>query len=171
MPATLIRPTLNPDVLGPLLVAEVENYLKAIAPTGKPVIPVPDARYGQHVVPWHHPHPAVTATVADRLLGRRPVADVTVQQYLHLVDRYVHRHGWTQGRLWAPDGAVCVLGAQLAVLAAGYGTPTTAWRARLRIGNELGYEGHPVPVDSWNDRPTTRRTDVHRLLQTAAARP
>ncbi|WP_157531977.1 MULTISPECIES: hypothetical protein [unclassified Kitasatospora] len=73
--------------------------------------------------------------------------------YLLLVDRYVHRHGWTQGRLWAPDGAVCVLGAQLAVVAAGYGTPTTAWRARIRLGNALDQRGEPVPVDDWNDGP------------------
>lgn len=178
MPAMLLTPpALDPDVLGPLLVAEVEQYLRTVAPAGKAIAtvsraaPVPDVRYGQHVMPWHHPHPAVTATLTDRLLGRRPTADVTVQQYLLLVDRYIHRHGWTQGLLWAPDGAVCVLGAQLAVLAAGYGTAATAWRARIRIGNQLGYAGHPVPVDQWNDHPGRRQHEVHRLLQTAAARP
>ncbi|BFP50152.1 hypothetical protein KCMC57_65200 (plasmid) [Kitasatospora sp. CMC57] len=171
MPATLLtRPTLDPDVLGPLLVAEVEAYLRTVAPpTTRLTIPaIP--RHGQHHQPWHHPHPALQPTLAQRLFRRRPTpADITVTEHLTLMDRYIHHHGWTQGALWDPAGRVCVLGAHLAVLTAGYGTPTTAWRARLRIGNQLGYAGHPIPVDDWNDQPTTRQTDIHRLLQRAAA--
>ncbi|WP_455583858.1 DUF6197 family protein [Kitasatospora cineracea] len=83
----------------------------------------------------------------------------------------MHHHGWTQGRLWTCDGAVCILGAQLRVLAAGYGTAHTAIRARQRLGNALGRAGTPMPVDQWNDQPGRTATDVHHLLRTAAAHP
>jgi hypothetical protein len=170
MPALLTRPTLDPDVLGPLLVAEIEQYLKTVAPAARPTWAAPTllARHGQHLVPWHYPHPAPHLTIGQRLRGHQPVVDVTVQDHLHLMSAYIHRHGWTQGALWTPDGKVCLLGAHYAVLTAGYGTPTTAWRARIRIGNALGYAGHPMPVDDWNDAPGRTLHDIHQLLNTAA---
>lgn len=181
MPATLTAP-IDLDAAGLLLVAEVEAYLRSVAPAPAAARPgpldlarllaeAPPANpYGSVLQPWHAHIPAPRPTVADRLLGRRPVAEVTVSQHLDLVSRYITQHGWTQGALWDATGAVCVLGAQLRVLQAGYSTAGIVRRARIRLGNELGYQGMPMPIDTYNDRPTTRRADIHRLLQRAAAR-
>jgi hypothetical protein len=94
---------------------------------------------------------------------------VTPQQHLDLTARYIRHHGWHQGALWNPTGQVCVLGAQLRVLQAGYGNADTVRRARQRIGNALGAIGAPMPVDTWNDLPATRATDIHQLLRAAQA--
>lgn len=95
---------------------------------------------------------------------------MTPGQHLLLVSRYIHQHGWLQGALWDEAGAVCVLGAQLGILQAGYSTPAVVERARELIGNEIGYLGETGPIDSWNDAPNRRAADVHQLLQRAAAR-
>ncbi|GLW74986.1 hypothetical protein Kpho02_72830 [Kitasatospora phosalacinea] len=195
---TATRPTrstgFDTDAAGLLLVAEVEHYLRSLTPPGRTTVATtaptarpggaldltqllqaaaptvaPVAAAGSVLQPWHHPYPLPAPTLTDRLLGRRPVADTTVEEHLDLVAAYIHRHGWTQGQLWAADGAVCILGAQLHVLAHGFGTPYTATRARQRLGNALGRLGHPVPVDRWNDQPGRRASDVHHLLRTAAA--
>ncbi|MEV7600034.1 hypothetical protein AB0O91_21900 [Kitasatospora sp. NPDC089797] len=183
------------ELLGPLLVAEVEAYLDTAArqhppsparPAQTAALPGPAwYRIAQHLQadppptpraaaaptgPWWGGYPTPAPTLADRVLRRRPTVPVTTRQHLQLMDRYIAAHGWTQGQLWDQTGAVCVLGAHIRVLAAGYGTPTTAWQARLAIGNALGRLGHPVPVDSWNDRATTTHHDVHALLRAAAAR-
>ncbi|MFF0409082.1 hypothetical protein ACFYUY_01430 [Kitasatospora sp. NPDC004745] len=181
------------ELLGPLLVAEVEAYL-ATAARRQPPSPAPRPgalpgpawyRIAQHLQadvtsptpdrtdtvpagPWWDGYPTPAPTLADRILRRRPTAPVTARQHLDLMDRYIAAHGWTQGRLWDGDGAVCILGAHVRVLAAGYGTPATAWQARLLIGNALGRAGHPVPVDTWNDSPGRTQHDVHHLLRTAA---
>ncbi|MET9183457.1 hypothetical protein ABZX88_35380 [Kitasatospora aureofaciens] len=180
------------ELLGPLLVAEVEAYLAAAARRHTPA-PAPRAvglpgpawyRIAQHLEavppappaaaapagPWWDGYPTPAPTIADRILRRRPTVPVTARQHLQLMDRYIAAHGWTQGQLWDEDGAVCVLGAHIRVLAVGYGDASTAWQARLAIGNALGYQGTPEPVDTWNDRPTTTQHDVHTLLRTAAAR-
>ncbi|MEU8920326.1 hypothetical protein AB0D10_05220 [Kitasatospora sp. NPDC048545] len=169
------------ELLGPLLVAEVEAYLATVAPTpawrarlrtaiAEAHTSTPRGTSPKAPKPWWHDAPAPVHTLTDRILRRRPTVPVTARQYLHLMDRYIRQHGWTQGRLWDDTGAVCVLGAHIQVLAAGYGTPATAWQARLLIGNALGYQGTPVPVDTWNDLPTTCQNDVHHLLRAAAAR-
>lgn len=185
---TLTATRFDADAAGLLLVAEIEQYLRTLptAPTttartagGLDLQQLLDqavrlhrpAAAGSVVQAWHHPHALPASTLTDRLLGRRPVADITVEQHLQLMAAYIHRHGWTQGRLWDDTGAVCVLGAQLQVLAHGFGTALTATRARIRIGNALGRAGHPIPVDRWNDQPTTRQTDVHHLLRSAANDP
>ncbi|MFB6889436.1 hypothetical protein ACFCX4_09010 [Kitasatospora sp. NPDC056327] len=196
---TLTALDLDEQLLGPLLVAEVEHYLRTLATTtAPPPAPVPAAadrpRPGTAwyalalavaadpdtsptpgppgTVPaagsWQDGRPAPAPSLTDRLLRRRPTVPVTAAQHLQLMDRYIAAHGWTQGRLWDAEGRVCVLGAHLRVLAAGYGTAATAWQARLLIGNTLGRAGHPVPVDTWNDRPTTNQADIHHLLRTTA---
>lgn len=176
------------DAAGLLLVAEVEAYLRTTPASsattarkagGLDLQQLLDQAARLHrpttggsvVRAWHHPHPLPAPTLTDRLLGRRAVADVTVEQHLQLTAAYIHRHGWTQGRLWDDTGSVCVLGAQLQVLAHGFGTAATATRARQRIGNALGRLGHPIPIDLWNDQPSTRQTDVHHLLHAAASHP
>lgn len=172
---TLTTELLDLEAAGLFLVAEVEAYLATIGPAGARLdvaallaaAPVPV--HGSVLQAWNAAHPLPVPTLLDRARGRRPRADVTPPEYLDLMGRYLHQHGWTQGRLWDTDGRVCVLGALLRVYTAGYGTADTVRRVRQRIGNALGRAGHPVPVDTWNDLPTTTRTDVHRLLRAAAA--
>lgn len=188
MPATLTAPAIDLDAAGLLLVAEIEAYLRTVAGNPAKLAPFPAAasagrldlarllatapvpRYGSTVQPWHAAVPAPRPSVTDRLLGRRPVAEVTVAEYLRLVSRYLTQYGWLQGALWDDTGRTCLLGAQLRVWQAGYGTAETIRRARIRLGNELGYQDAPVPIDTWNDASTTSRADVHRLLERAAAR-
>lgn len=178
----LAAPDLDLGAAGILLVAEVENYLRQVAPAAivnRPG-PIDLARllalapplnpHGSVRQAWNALHPLPQLTLIERLRHRRPFLDVTPAEHLQLTARYITHHGWTQGVLWTGAGEVCVLGAQLRVLTAGYGTAETIRRARQRIGNELGRLGAPMPVDTWNDLPTTSRHDVHRLLERAAAR-
>ncbi|MFG3051881.1 hypothetical protein ACGFZP_13150 [Kitasatospora sp. NPDC048239] len=175
MPATITTPLdLDVDLYGPLLVAEIEAYLKTVIPTGgptplrtAPTVHIP--AHGSTTPPWWAGHPQPARTLTDRILRRpAPTIQVTAREHLQLMDRYITQHGWTQGGLWDATGAVCVLGAHLQVLAHGYGTPATAWQARLLIGNALGRAGHPIPVDTWNDEPGRTKADIHNLLRTAA---
>lgn len=182
MPATLTASRIDADAAGLLLVAEVENYLRSVA---APVVATDAGRldlprllasagpvcpYGSVMQPWNAEHLPAGPTLLDRLRRRQPVTDVTVEQHLQLTSRYITARGWLQGALWDETGRVCVLGAQLRVLQSGYGTAATIRRARLRIGNELGRLGQPMPVDTWNDQPGRRQADIHRLLERAAAR-
>jgi hypothetical protein len=182
VPAVLIAPLaemLDLDAAGALLVAEIEQYVRAHAPAAKPGLDIAallalaprPAQYGSVLQPWDATITRTPPTRMQRLRGLQPVTQVTPAHHLDLTARYITHHGWHQGQLWDHAGAVCVLGAQLRVLAAGYGTATTAWRARIRLGNALGYLGHPMPVDSYNDLPTTSRHDVHQLLRKAAQQP
>jgi len=159
--------------LGPLLVAEIEAYLRSLpTPAAPPVLaPVPPInQYGQVVQQWHHGIELPEPGLLDRLRGRRPVAQVTPGQHLQLLSKYIHQHGWLQGALWNDRGAVCILGAQLRIVQAGYSTPAVVERARELIGNEIGYRGETGPIDAWNDDPGRRAADVHQLLQRATAR-
>ncbi|MDH6122023.1 hypothetical protein ABH930_006385 [Kitasatospora sp. GAS204A] len=182
MPTLLTAPpAFDLDAAGLRLVAEVEQYLASLpAPASvragrvldlirhqaPPVVP----QYGSVVQPWHAGIERPAPRLLDRLHRRQPVAQVTVRQHLELTSRYIHQHGWLQGALWNEAGAVCILGAQLRVLAAGYGTAATITEARLQIGNQLGRQGQGMPTDTWNDQPGRRATDIHQLLQRAAAR-
>jgi hypothetical protein len=178
--AVLTAASFDLDAAGLLLVAEIEDYLRSVAPSAAGPGPIDLARilatmpppnpHGSVLQPWNAAHPLPQLTLMDRLRGRRPVLDVTPAEHLQLTARYIAHHGWAQGVLWTGCGAACILGAQLRVYAAGYGTADTIRRARQRLGNELGYTGYPMPVDSFNDLPTTTRHDVHRLLERAAAR-
>lgn len=157
------------DLLGSKLVADIEAYLKSqpLPPApSRPRLTVPHVpRYGSVVQPWDHKVHKPERTWADRILRRRPTPEVTVRQFLELLDSYIHQHGWTQGLLWDPQGRVCLLGARARVLAAGYGTPAVDEQARLLIGNQLGYRGEGIPLDNWNDMPERRVCDIHALLQ------
>lgn len=176
--ATLIAPD-DVDLLGPVLVAEIEAYLRSLpapsrAVAARPLIldqAAPAANpYGSVMQTWHHGIELPERTLLDRALGRRRVAQVTPAQHLDLVSKYIHQHGWLQGALWDESGAVCILGAQLRILAAGYSSPAVVERARELIGNEIGYRGETGPIDTWNDAKGRRAADVHQLLRRAAAR-
>ena len=181
MPTTLNRPALDLDAAGRLLVAEIEQYLRSLPAPASPagqrldvarlLAAAPVCQYGQTVQPWWAgwPEPPV-AGLLDRIRHSRPGVDVSAQDHLRLTSRFIAAHGWCQGALRDHAGRVCVLGAQLAVTLTGYGTEATVRRARQRLGNQLGRLGAPMPVDSFNDLPTTRQADIHQLLDRAATR-
>ncbi|MFE4392485.1 MULTISPECIES: DUF6197 family protein [Streptomycetaceae] len=171
-PSVLLAPA--PPPFGPAdsgLVAEIEAYLASLpAPARTPVPYV--CPYGSTMRPWQAGHPEPRATLLDRALGRpaRPVP-VAAADHLRLASRYIGAHGWLQGAMWDEAGRVCLLGAQAAVLAHGYGTPATVRTARVQLMEVLHATGRPArSPDEYNDRPTTREGDVHQLLDRAAAR-
>ena len=155
------------DLLGPILVAEIEAYLKQQAPKPAPTpIAQPPIRHpGQYRHPWNTGHEHPTPTLLQRLRSQRPRTPVTTAQYLQLIGRYIQHHGWTQGLLWTPVGEVCILGARARVLAAGYGTPAVDEHAHQLLGNETR-----MPVNDWNDTEGRRVCDIHALLQAAGRR-
>ncbi|MEV7779426.1 hypothetical protein [Kitasatospora sp. NPDC088351] len=162
---------LGPGLLGSGLVAEIEAYLASLpAPARTP--PPYVCPLGSALSPWHAGWPLPRATLLDRVLRRpaRPVP-VTAADHLRLASRYIGAFGWVQGAMWDTAGRVCLLGAQAAVLAHGYGTPVTVRIARVQLMEVLHATGRPVASpDEFNDRPATRQSDIHRLLDRAAAR-
>ncbi|MEV4558270.1 hypothetical protein AB0K51_14945 [Kitasatospora sp. NPDC049285] len=160
------------------LVEEIERYLAGLpAPARLPLLPLAEpgvhgGRYGSVRQPWNFGFPLPRRTLLDHLARRaaRPV-EVTVAGHLRLTSRYLAEAGWVQGAMWDAAGRVCLLGAQTAVLAHGYGTARTVRRARVQVMEILHATGRPVPSpDVYNDRPGTRQSDVHALLETARAR-
>ncbi|MGW6916488.1 DUF6197 family protein [Kitasatospora sp. NPDC054939] len=172
MPRTLPpppAPLLAPDGSG--LVAEIEAYLAALpAPARTPAPYV--CPLGSVLRPWNADHPLPRPGLAARLLRRPPPPlPVSAADHLRLASRYLAAHGWLQGALWDASGRVCLLGAQAAVLAHGYGTPETVRTARVQVMEVLHATGRPASSpDEYNDRPTTRQADVHQLLDRAEAR-
>ncbi|MFJ4677110.1 hypothetical protein [Kitasatospora sp. NPDC088783] len=164
------------------LVEEIEQYLAGLPGRSGPAVPpgpgpaapapCPPGAHGSVRQPWNHGHPLPRRSLLD-LLARRPArpAEVTVAGHLRLTSRYLAEAGWTQGALWDDRGRVCLLGAQTAVLAHGYGTAYTVRRARAQVMEVLHATGRPVPSpDVWNDRPGRRQAEVHALLERARAR-
>ncbi|MET9614103.1 DUF6197 family protein [Kitasatospora indigofera] len=175
MTRTTLRPPPPPFVLTPDgsgLAEEIEAYLATLpAPARRPVVPYV-APLGSVVQPWNAAHPLPRPTLLDRITRRppRPVR-LTAAGHLRLTSRYIGAFGWLQGAMWDEDGRVCLLGAQAAVLAHGYGTPATVQTARVQVMEILHATGRPVSSpDEYNDRSTTRQADIHQLLDRAAAR-
>ncbi|MFJ8444141.1 DUF6197 family protein [Kitasatospora griseola] len=162
------------------LVEEIEQYLAGLpAPERLPLLPLPAAEpdrdgesYGSVQQAWNFGYPLPRRTLLDRLVHRpaRPVA-ITVAGHLRLTSRYLAEAGWIQGAMWDAAGRVCLLGAQTAVLAHGYGTAYTVRRARTQVMEVLHATGRPAASpDLWNDRPGRRQAEVHALLLRAEAR-
>ncbi|MFJ9697402.1 hypothetical protein [Kitasatospora sp. NPDC101183] len=172
MPRTAPTPPVllvHPDGTG--LVAEIEAYLASLpAPARAPAPYV--CPYGSTPQPWWAGHPQPRATLLDRALRRppRPVP-VTAADHLRLASRYLLVHGWLQGAMWDERGRVCLLGAQAAVLAHGYGTPAVVRTGRAQLMEVLHATGRRADSpDAYNDHPATRQADVHQLLERTAAR-
>ncbi|GAA1247854.1 hypothetical protein GCM10009665_43460 [Kitasatospora nipponensis] len=164
---------LTPDGSG--LVAEIEAYLATLpspARTPAPYACPPVCPYGRTLQPWNATHPPSDRPLLDRLLRRPPrPTPVSAADHLRLASRYLTQHGWLQGALWDPAGRVCLLGAQAAVLAHGYGSASTVQTARVQVMEVLHATGRPAASpDEYNDRPGTRQADIHQLLDRAAAR-
>ncbi|MEV4558295.1 hypothetical protein AB0K51_15070 [Kitasatospora sp. NPDC049285] len=171
MLATLQPETLILSADGSALVAEIEAYLASLPAPARLTVPYV-CPLGSIVQRWNAGFPHPRLTVLDRIAHRpaRPV-DVTVADHLRLTSRYLAEVGWVQGALWDSAGRVCLLGAQAAVLAHGYGTPYIVSRARNQVMEVLRATGLVVSSpDMFNDAPTTRQADVHRLLDRASAR-
>ncbi|MFJ3215263.1 hypothetical protein ACIPLC_05010 [Kitasatospora sp. NPDC086801] len=174
-PSLLTAPPVPPPLLagpdGSGLVAEIEAYLASLPASARHPVPYV-CPHGTAVRSWCAGHPAPRVTLLDRALRRpaRPVP-VSAADHLRLASRYIGAHGWLQGAMWDACGRVCLLGAQAAVLAHGYGTPATVRTARVQLMEVLHATGRPVhSPDEYNDRPTTREVDVRLLLDRAAAR-
>ncbi|MBD0690276.1 hypothetical protein [Streptomyces sp. CBMA123] len=153
------------------LVAEIEAYLASLPAPARIAVPYVSP-FGSTVQAWNAGYPAPRLTLLDRITHRpaRP-APVSVAGHLRLTSRYIGAFGWLQGAMWDSTGRVCLLGAQAAVLAHGYGTPGTVTTARVQLMEILHSTGRPVnSPDEYNDRPSTRQADVHQLLDRAAAR-
>ncbi|WP_035798525.1 DUF6197 family protein [Kitasatospora mediocidica] len=156
---------------GSVLIEEIEAYLASL-PAPARTLPPYVCPLGSTVQPWNAGHPLPRPTLLDRLIRRpaRPVP-VTTADHLRLTSRYLADAGWLQGAMWDDAGRVCLLGAQAAVLAHGYGTATTVQTARTQVMEVLHATGRPATSpDEYNDRPTTRQADIHHLLDRAAAR-
>ncbi|GAA4857156.1 DUF6197 family protein [Kitasatospora terrestris] len=169
--ATLLPGPLVLTPEGSALVAEIEAYLASLPAAARLTIPY-ICPLGSTVQPWNTGFPVPRPTLLDRISHRpaRPV-EVTVADHLRLTSRYISAFGWVQGAMWDTTGRVCLLGAQTAVLAHGYGTPRTVSRARNQVMEILHATGRPVSSpDVFNDAPTTRQADVHHLLDRASAR-
>ncbi len=166
---TLDRLILTPDATG--LVAEIEAYLASLPTAARIAVPYVSP-LGSTVQLWNAGYPLPRVTLLDRLAHRpaRPVP-VTAADHLRLASRYIGSFGWVQGAMWDSAGHVCLLGAQAAVLAHGYGTALTVQTARVQVMEILHATGRPATSpDEYNDRPATRQADIHQLLDRAAAR-
>ncbi|WP_042383082.1 DUF6197 family protein [Streptacidiphilus melanogenes] len=170
-PLPLLLPDLSFVADGGTLVREVEAYLASL-PAPARTFPVPPPNpYGTVAAAWDLGMVRPVPNWLDRIRHRTPAPTPTdTATHLRLVARYITAHGWTQGRLWDANGAVCLLGAQLMVLRAGYGTPDTASRARVLLMEQFVAQGAFRSVDDWNDRSGRRLVEVHRQLDIAAAR-
>jgi hypothetical protein len=159
------------------LIAEIEDYLRvtaATAPHRIDRIEIPRvAATGSVLQAWDAEMRPARRTLGDRL-HRRPAQaqPIDVATHLRLVSRYITAHGWCQGALYDSRGRVCLLGAQYAVLAAGYGTASEVVQARGVLMREIrhGGRGRHDRLENWNDEPGRRQGEVHRLLDAAAAR-
>jgi hypothetical protein len=156
---------------GSALVAEIDAYMASLPLSARTFTAPPANRYGTVAAAWDLGLVRPVPTWLDRIRHRRPApTPIDTATHLRLVSRYITTHGWCQRRLWDDTGAVCLLGAQLMVLRAGYGTPATASRARVLLMEQFTAQGAYRSVDQWNDEPGRRPAEVHRQLDIAAAR-
>ncbi|GAA3010472.1 hypothetical protein GCM10020229_22660 [Kitasatospora albolonga] len=171
----VLAPLLTPPPMltadGSALVTEIEAYLHSLPAPARLAVPRV-CPLGSVLRPWHTGFPLPAPTLLDRLLRRtaRPTP-VSVADHLALTSRYLTTAGWVQGTMWDARGRVCLLGAQAAVLAHGFGTAVEARRGRVQVMEVLHSDGHCVSSpDEFNDSPGTRLADVHRVLGRAELR-
>ena len=172
----LALPDLGYVADGGQLVRDIEHYLTTHTHTPTaPLTVATDHRnctHGQAPIAWDRGMARPVPPWLDRLRHRAPApVPIDTATHLLLVSRYLTAHGWCQDRLWDSQGRRCLLGAQLAVLEAGYGTGTTVQRARTLLMEQFVTEDPGVrTVDQWNDLPGRTAAQVHRQLDIAAAR-
>jgi hypothetical protein len=152
------------------LVSAIEHYL-ATQTTPPPAVPAM-CRYGQVIAAWDRGMTRPAPTLMDRWRHQTPApTPIDTATHLRLVSRYLTAHGWCQNAMWDAQGRRCILGAQLAVLQAGYGTATTVQRARTLLMEQFTATDPTLrTVDQWNDTPGRTAAQVHRQLDIAASR-
>ncbi|MFJ4091215.1 hypothetical protein ACIPYS_06485 [Kitasatospora sp. NPDC089913] len=157
---------------GGALVREIEHYLATLPAPARPITAPLICPLGQAPVAWDLGMPRPRTTLLDRARRRTPApVPIDTATHLRLLSRYLTVHGWCQGALWDERGRRCLLGAQLAVLAAGYGTPATAMDARRHLMEQFTRQERSVrSVDQWNDAPGRTAAEVHRQLDIAQSR-
>lgn len=166
------------DILG----AEAEAWLADPTRTAHRLVSVPTAQLVAEALAGS-PAPAPGASVMlpggvwrvlpDRLLAlraarRRPV---TVAEHLALTGMVLDQWGWarTSTRIRTRGGRRCILGAQRAVHALGYGDQTDAAEAGRQIQGVLARRGITLPYPQWNELPSTSRGMALGLVREAAA--
>jgi hypothetical protein len=113
----------------------------------------------------------------DRLLVLRPRrgeglqrARITTTEHLELTALVLERWGWAKSgrRIRTATGGRCILGAQRAVHALGYGTEHTAVEAGRQIQGALASRGITMPYPRWNEMPGATGEQALGLVRTAA---
>ena len=97
-----------------------------------------------------------------------PGEDPAPSDLLDAASAEIHRRGWTQGALETTAGAVCIHGAERALLHAGYGDHHTIRRANHHLARTLWIP--PKCIPAWNDQHDRTENQIHTALLTAAAR-
>jgi hypothetical protein len=99
-------------------------------------------------------------------LHRRRSTYVTVARHLELTLEVLERYGWARtGDNWRTvGGRRCILGAQMLLLALGYGDRDTLNRAGGYLNVELRQRRVTNPYYEWNEAPGRTYDDVRHLL-------
>jgi len=114
----------------------------------------------------------VWRVLPDRLLAlRQPRRAVTVAEHLHLTATVLTEWGWAQSghRIRTVRGGRCIVGAQRAVYALGYGNQHDGYEAGRQIQGALTTRGITMPYPHWNELPTTTRAQALAVVREAAA--
>lgn len=91
------------------------------------------------------------------------VVDEVGQILLKMAD-YIEKHGWCQGRLENPCGAVCARGALFKVT-----TNPVYQNVEARLSKCVGGERDPVNnVVNWNNAPERTKEEVVAMMRHAA---
>jgi hypothetical protein len=114
----------------------------------------------------------------DRLLSLHPArrgeglqrARITTTEHLELTALVLERWGWAKSgrRIRTATGGRCILGAQRAVHALGYGTEHTAVEAGRQIQGALADRGITMPYPRWNEMPGVTGPMALGLVRAAA---
>jgi hypothetical protein len=110
----------------------------------------------------------------DRILALRPHrrVEVTIRQHLALTALVLEQWGWaqtgTRGHSRTAGGRRCILGAQHAVHALGYGDHHDLAEAGRQIQGTLARRGITLAYDYWNELPGTTHADALALIHEAA---
>lgn len=182
------------DLLGPIadeLATEIERYLAARRRTAHPLVTATTEELILQALTNLGAAPAATSPTApelphgmwrvlpDRLLSLHPgrrregVARlrISVAEHLELTALVLERWGWAQTdtHIRTTGGRRCILGAQRALFALGYGTEDTAVSAGAHIQGILDGRGIRQPFWQWNDQAHVDRAQVLALVRDAAA--
>lgn len=151
------RATAAPATAHPLVTKTTDELIaEALGSLDATLPPVPQAlrppsRFLRRLPLWALP------------LTRRTVRQISVAEHLELTALVIEWWGWAQETERDAKGARCIVGAQRALVALGYGDAATMTAAAIRLCDLVGGAYEP-----WNDHPDRTRAQVLNLLRTAA---